>query len=257
MILALILTMWAGLQPGVRDIPYGSDPAQRFDVYAPAGAHNAPVIFIVHGGGWRIGDKSMQRVVANKTAHWLPKGYIFISVNNRLLPNATPLEQAADVARALQVAREKAPSWGGDPNKFILMGHSAGAHLVALVTATAPRKTWLATILLDSAALDVPRIMEARHLPLYDNAFGSDPAAWRAASPFHQLTHAAPPILAVCSTRRFISCSQASLFVDKARSLGGRAQVLEENLSHEQINETLGEPGPYTSAVDAFLASLR
>jgi acetyl esterase/lipase len=240
----------------VRDVAYGSDPRQRFDVYLPPHPANAPVLFMVHGGGWRIGDKGVRNVVQNKLDHWAAKGWIFISVNNRLLPAATPLEQEADVARALEVAQQKAAAWGGDPKKFILMGHSAGAQLVALLTAQAPRKTWIGTVMLDSAALDVPRIMEAPHFRLYDDAFGNDPRQWRSASPFHQLTARTPPILAVCSSLRADSCNQATRFAEKAKSLGTHASVLEEPLTHEQINESLGEANAYTAAVDAFVLSL-
>jgi hypothetical protein len=98
--------------------------------------------------------------------------------------------------------------------------------------------------------------MEAGHFRLYDDAFGNDPRQWRAASPFHQLTARTPPILAVCSSLRLDSCNQASRFVDKAKALGTRASVLEEALTHEQINETLGEVNAYTSAVDAFVDSV-
>ena len=58
----------AGVQR-IADVPYGPDPAQRLDVYVPAratagaSAPRAPVIFMVHGGGWRVGDKAMGRVV--------------------------------------------------------------------------------------------------------------------------------------------------------------------------------------------------
>src|SRR6185312_13737462 len=74
----------ATLPPNVRalrDIAYGSDPKQRFDVYLPQQANHAPVIFMVHGGGWRRGDKTMKTSVENKMAHWTQKGFIFISTN--------------------------------------------------------------------------------------------------------------------------------------------------------------------------------
>lgn len=246
----------------LRDIPYGRDARQRFDVYAPRQVKNAPVIFMVHGGGWRRGDKAMRAVVENKVARWVPQGFIVISTNYRLLPDAGPLEQAGDVARALAVAQERAANWGGDRDKFILMGHSAGAHLVALLAASPQRAIqagavpWLGTVALDSAALDVVKIMEAPHPPLYDNAFGSDPAYWRAASPFHVLSGPGKPLLAVCSTRRADACPQAERFVAKAAARGTRASVLPEDLSHRQINESLGEAGPYTRAVEAFLRGL-
>ena len=190
------------------------------------------------------------------------RGFVVVSTNYRLLPKADPLEQARDVARALAAAQDKAAFWGGDRTKFILMGHSAGAHLVALL-ATSPSISfgivstpWLGTVLLDSAALDVVKIMEANHYRFYDRAFGSDPAYWKSASPIHALSGAGKPILAVCSTERTDSCPQANRFVQKASSLGVRASVLERNLSHKEINQRLGEEQNYTEAVESFLSGL-
>ena len=255
-------TAFAGVQV-IRDVAYGRDNAQRFDVYLPRdGIRNAPVIMMAHGGGWYRGDKAMRAVVANKVTHWVPRGYVFISTNYRMLPQAAPVEQANDIVRALIAAQGNAASWGADPSRFILMGHSAGAHLVALVSA-APNaalregaRSWLGSILLDSASLDVVQTMEGPHLPLHDRAFGNDPAAWRHASPYHHLTRGAPPMLAVASTERRNAVLQARHFAGKATSLGIRAQVLEQALTHREINAQLGTPGSYTAAVDAFISSL-
>lgn len=258
------VTALSGEVQVIRDVAYGRDNEQRFDVYLPGSTqlHNAPVILMVHGGGWYRGDKAMRAVVENKAVHWVGKGFIFISTNYRLLPKAAPLEQAEDVARALAVAQQRAASWGGDPSRFILMGHSAGSHLAALLAA-APEKAqrlgaqpWLGAVLLDSAALDVVQIMEQRHAPLYDRAFGDDPLYWRRASPYHQLTAGAVPMLMVCSTRRDAACPQAYRFGDRAAALGIRTQVSEQDLSHREINQLLGEPGRYTATVDAFIRTL-
>lgn len=247
----------------MRDIAYGSDPAQRMDVYLPARPQAAaPVLFVVHGGGWAIGDKSATSVVANKIAKWLPEGFIFVSVNYRLLPNADPLTQADDAAKALAAAQSKASSWGGDPGRFVLMGHSAGGHLVALLAsdptiATRERAMpWLGTVALDSAALNVVEIMKARHYPLYDRAFGSDPAVWQRASPIYRLTAAPAPMLLVCSSQRANACPQAQAFAAKATGLGGRVTVLPIALSHGEINRNLGVAGSYTASVDAFIRQL-
>lgn len=246
----------------LRDIAYGSDPRQRMDVYLPREAKAAPVILMVHGGAWRLGDKAMQRVVENKVARWLPQGFILVSTNYRLLPQAAPLQQSEDVARALAKAQSLAVGWGGDAGKFILMGHSAGAHLVALLAASPGvaqqqgASPWLGTIALDSAALDVVQIMQSRHASFYDRAFGKDPAYWQAASPWHQLKAGTAPLLLVCSSRRDDSCPQAQQFTAHASALGVQAQVLAQDLSHKGINEELGRPGAYTGAVEAFMASL-
>jgi acetyl esterase/lipase len=256
----------ATLPPGVRvlrDVPYGGDPSQRMDVYLPAqAASHAPVIVMVHGGGWSRGDKTMASVVQNKVARWVPRGVVLVAVDYRMLPGTRPIEQARDVARALAFAQGRAAGWGADRDRFILMGHSAGAHLVALLAAEPALASdqgalpWLGTVALDSAALDVPAIMRGPHLPLYDAAFGEDPAYWRAASPLQQLAHRGVPLLAVCSTRRRASCPQAREFVARAQALDMRAQVLGEDLSHRQINDELGLPGDYTDRVEAFLAAL-
>ncbi|QNM95670.1 alpha/beta hydrolase [Chitinimonas koreensis] len=248
----------------LRDIAYGPDRRQRFDVYLPAEARaqagGMPVIFMVHGGAWAIGGKAMAAVVENKAARWVPAGMALVSIDYRMLPEADPVEQARDVARALAAAQARAAEWGGDPRRFVLMGHSAGAHLIALVGSdpalAAGAGPWLGSVLLDSAALDVEAIMNMRHLGLYDRAFGQDPAFWRAASPYRALARPAPPVLAVCSSRREAACPHARRYVDKATGLGMRAAVLPQDLTHRDINLQLGLPGAYTAAVEGFMASL-
>jgi acetyl esterase/lipase len=246
----------------VRNVAYGKDVRQRMDVYLPHQAAGAPVIFMVHGGAWRMGDKDARTVVDNKVARWVPRGFIFISADYRLLPKAAPLKQAEDVAKALATAQRMATSWGGDPAKFILMGHSAGAHLAALLAASpaaaqkAGVKPWLGTVVLDSAAFDVVAIMEAKHARFYDRAFGTDPAYWHAASPIRALSGRVSPILAVCSAQRDDSCPQARRFAAKVVSLGARADVLEQDLSHREINQKLGIESEYTAAVESFMATL-
>jgi acetyl esterase/lipase len=251
----------ATIEPVVtHDVRYGPDRLQTFDVYAPPGVKGSPIIFMVHGGAWRIGDKENARVVDAKVAHWVPKGFVFVSANNRLLPDADPFEQARDVANALAFAQAHAAEWGADGARAVLMGHSAGAHLVTLVATSkelrAIPQPWLATISLDTATLDVVATMQGRHYRLYDVAFGTDQGFWTRASPIAQLTRDATPFLLVCSTRRNDSCPQGDAFAEKAKSLGVRADVLAKDFSHREINELLGSDAAYTVAVDEFLASL-
>jgi arylformamidase len=245
----------------LREQHYGDHPLQRFDLYLPPTADNAPIIFMVHGGGWHTGDKSMSSVVDNKAAHWLRKGYVLVSSNYRLIPEAGPLLQADDIALAFTTVQQQARSWGGDPTRMVLMGHSAGAHLVSLLASDSRRAPnaeplWLGTVALDSAAFDLSPIMRERHYALYDKAFGSDPELWRAASPLQILQPGARPLLAVCSSRREEACRQAEAFAVKAAGLGVKVDVLPKDLSHRQINQLLGSDITYTAEVDAFLARL-
>jgi len=246
----------------LRNVAYGPDRLQAMDVYLPPDARAAPVILMVHGGAWRFGDKRHPPVTESKVARWVPKGFIFVSVNYPMVPESDPVEQADDIARALATAQAAAAGWGGDPARFILMGHSAGAHLVTLLNADPSRATrlgakpWLGTISLDSGALDVPAIMTHRHPRLYDEAFGDDPALWEAASPAHRLTRDSPPWLGVCSSNRRVSCGANEAYAAKSKELGTRAETLGKPLSHGEINAELGKPGAYTDAVEAFMASL-
>lgn len=247
----------------LKDIAYGKEGEQKMDAYLPEQAVDAPVIFMVHGGAWRRGDKAARTVVENKVARWVGRGFVLVSVNYRMLPKADPQVQAEDVALALAAAQAKAAWWGADPAKFILMGHSAGAHLVSLLSA-APDKAlalgarpWLGTVSLDSAVMDVVQVMERDHYRFYDQAFGKDAAYWRSVSPLHVLSAEAKPMLLVCSSkRRDKPCDQAKAFAAKAENLGVRVEITEQAKSHKELNQELGLPGEYTDAVEAFMGSL-
>lgn len=261
------------LPPGVtveRDLPYGDPhigghPAQRMDVYRPAAGGSGDAIVLVHGGGWRRGDKAHARLLQHKLAHWCTRGWVLVSVNYRLLPDAGPLVQAGDIARALAFVQAQGARWGVDADRYVLMGHSAGAHLVALLAADADlaqrhgARPWRATVAIDTAAYDVVALMQARHLGLFDQAFGEDPQAWHEVSPCHRLaqrvTPPSTPMLLVCAAQRPASCAAARALASRVLALGGRATVLPVALDHLEINRQLGLDPIYTAAVDAFLES--
>ena len=252
-------TLPAGAR-ALRDVAYGDDPRQRFDVYLPAQPKHAPILLFVHGGGWANGNKDNPGVIENKAAYWLPKGYILVSTNYRMRPDTAPLDQARDIARALAAVQKRAPEWNGDASRVLLMGHSAGAHLIALVGASSTlwRKAGATrprgVVSLDSGALDVPQTMKRPPLPgIYQRAFGNDRTDWVAASPYHQLTRDAVPMLFVCSSRRKDACPQGRAMVEKAKTLGVAMEVLPEDLSHGEVNRNLGSPSAYTEAVGTFV----
>lgn len=246
----------------VQNVAYGSDPKQTMDVYIPPNARNAPVIFMVHGGAWMIGDKANSGVVQNKINYFLPRGYVFVSTDYRMVPQVGVMTEADDVAHALAYAQEHAADWGGDPSRFVLMGHSAGAHLVTLLSSVpaiwrnANAHPWLGTIALDSAAYNVVSIMSSPHQDFYDRVFGNDRNLWQEASPTLQLGSAPPPMLLVCSSLRNNSCDQAAGFADRAKSLGGRVNVVPMAMRHSELNTEVGAPGSYTDRIDEFLGSL-
>ena len=245
-----------------RNEPWGTGKKRTMDVYTVPAASPAPVIVMVHGGGWRIGDKDNPGLAEPKAAHYNAMGYVFIAIDYPLLPEADPLTQAREVAHALAFIQQHAARWHGDGRRVVLMGHSAGAHIVSLLASSpelvreAGAAPWLGTVALDSAALDVGRIMRGPHFPLYDQAFGGNPDYWSKVSPLARLDARPTPMLLVCSSLRLESCPQARAFAAKVASLGGTVRVQPEALSHRDINVTLGRPGAYTDGIDNFLRSL-
>ncbi len=242
-----------------KDVVYGEAAEGRplkLDVYRPSQPNGAAVI-AVHGGGWRMGSKEM---LVEHAKHLARDGFVVVAPEYRLTPETCWPAQIHDVKRAIRWTRAQAGSLGFDADKLCLQGHSAGAHLVALLGARPSALTEAgarrprAVVALDSAAMNVEQVMQARHLPLYDRAFGEDPTAWVAVSPWHALSPASLPMLLVCSSQRQDSCTQARGLARRAQDLRVPAQVLPEDLSHMQINRELGAPSDYTSAVDRFIA---
>jgi acetyl esterase/lipase len=123
-----------------RDIPYAEPKNERqtLDVYTPAEGKNHPVVVWIHGGGWHSGDK---KDVKHKPQVFVDRGFVFVSINYRLQlwtdphlsPGVTIKQIAEDVARAIRWTHDHAGDYGGDPNTMLVMGHSAGAQLAALV----------------------------------------------------------------------------------------------------------------------------
>ncbi|RBP43631.1 acetyl esterase/lipase [Roseimicrobium gellanilyticum] len=120
--------------PVKKDIPYADPPLERqvLDVYAPAGAKDLPVVVWIHGGGWQTGDKSS---VQEKPKAFVAKGFVFVSVNYRLLPQVAMGDIIRDVAKSVGWVHKHIAEHGGDPKRLFIMGHSAGAQLAALLCA--------------------------------------------------------------------------------------------------------------------------
>lgn len=112
--------------------PYGDDPLQRLDIHHLKKPNNKrrPVIFFIHGGAWTTEDKSNTRFYAPE---WIKRGYTVVSINYRLTPNVMHPLQIEDCALALKWVIDNIADYGGNPNEIALVGHSAGAHLAALL----------------------------------------------------------------------------------------------------------------------------
>ncbi len=180
------------------ELSYGSDPLQKLDFWK-SDSPNVPLVIFVHGGGWKRGDK--RDATGEKSAHYHQQGYAFASINYRLVPAATVEQQAQDVANAIAHLITRAETLGFDGKRVALMGHSAGAHLSALVgtdlsylkKAGLNAKSMRGVIPLDGACYDVPRQIAEGGQFMHDTylqAFGTDPKRQAALSPTQ---HAAAP----------------------------------------------------------------
>ncbi len=120
----------SGAYTATTDIAYGALPRQRLDVYRPQGSGPHPVIVFFYGGGWESGERGPYRFVAESlTRH----GYVVVIPDYRVYPEARFPTFIGDAAQAVRWARDNAGRFGGDPSRLFLMGHSAGAHIAAMV----------------------------------------------------------------------------------------------------------------------------
>ncbi|HWW21693.1 MAG TPA: alpha/beta hydrolase [Steroidobacteraceae bacterium] len=113
-------------------LAFGPGARDRLDVYQPstASARPQPVIIFWHGGGWVDGQKSYYRFVGATLAQL---GYVTILPNYRVYPEVRFPAFLDDGARAVAWVQQHAADYGGDPHRIVLMGHSAGAHLAAML----------------------------------------------------------------------------------------------------------------------------
>lgn len=191
---------WAGRE-GVYDLAYGEHERQRLDVYRPANVNRtenlrAPVVLFIHGGGFVSGDKRSDAVFyGNVGRYFAACGYLAVLANYRLAPAATWPSGTEDVAAALNWVHEHSGEYGGNKERVILIGQSAGATHVAGYLfgpgASARDDHWIRGAALMSG------IYRARH-PMesgWQLYFGEDEVAWSDRSPARHVTSNHPPVL--------------------------------------------------------------
>lgn len=246
----------AGRQgPAPQTLAYGNDSLQALDLWVPEGAKNAPLVLFVHGGGWKRGSKNnaMGRAMP---AHMLEQGYAFASIDYRLVPRNTVEEQASDVAAALAHILKRADALGIDRSRVVLTGHSAGAHLVALV-GTDERYLRSAGLSFadidgvmpnDGAAYDVAaQIKDAGPMMLetYTQAFGTDPARQKALSPVAQAAAPNAPAFLLLHVQRPDAVAQSKALAEALKKGGSQAEVAgfpgQGLKGHMEINRRLGQ----------------
>jgi acetyl esterase/lipase len=250
-----------------KDVPYVDRAAEKqtLDLYAPRDAKNAPIIVYVHGGEWAKGDKAD---VSSKPKFFNENGVVFASVNYRLSGTDKHPAQVNDVAAAVKWLKDHAAEFGGDPSRVVLMGHSAGCHIVSMVGLD-PRP--LATVGLKPTDLAgvvawsggaynlVDKHAEGgMYAPYIEQNFGTEPGKMKDASPMTYVVNgaSAPPfIYASAENGNPKSRVTSDKMVELINQNGGHARsVLLPGKTHQTATHDVGQPGDTTGQILLDLA---
>ena len=258
-----------------RDIPYANPTQERqvLDVYSPTGAKNLPVVFWIHGGGWQAGDKSSVQL---KPQVFMDKGFVFVSTNYRLLPNVEIDIIFRDIAKSIHWVHDHIAEHGGDPKRMLVIGHSAGAQLAALICTDnrylkeegLPLSIIKGCVPVDGDTYDVPAIIETAETRRrvhgqpqakfgHREKFGNTPEKHR---DFSAVTHVAkgkniPPFLILHVADHPDNAAQAQRFGAVLKESGIPVTVFgAKETNHTKINENLGQlEDPSTKALFDFV----
>jgi len=275
LLVALAALTSAHAQDVKRDIPYAKNAHKRqvLDVYSPPKAKDLPVVFWIHGGGWQTGDKTDVHV---KPQVFNGKGFVFVSTNYRLLPDVDMETLTRDVAKSIRWVHDHIAEHGGDPNRLLIMGHSAGAQLAALIC-TDDRYLKAEGLSLDiikgcvpvdGDTYDIPAMIEVAEtrlrlhglpLPKFGHRikFGNDPAKHK---DFSAVTHVAkgkgiPPFLILYVANHPDVTAQAQRLGNVLKDAGVPVTLFgARDTTHTRINADLGKPDdPATTALFQFV----
>ena len=274
-VIAFALASAAQADTVKQNIPYAEpvNDRQMLDVYAPDNAKNLPVVFWIHGGGWQVGDKTLVQI---KPKAFVDKGFVFVATNYRLLPNVDMETIVRDVAKSMHWVNDHIAEFGGDPKRVLVMGHSAGAQLAALIC-TDDRylkaeglslSNIKGCVPVDGDTYDVPAIIETAETRRrvhgqpqvkmgHREKFGNDPAKHRN---FSAVTHVVkgkglPPFLILHVAEHPDTSAQAQRLGSVLKEAGIPVKVFgARETTHSKINENLGLPDdPATKALFEFV----
>lgn len=247
-----------GARRVLRDQAYGAGARQRLDIYAPAATEApAPVIVFIYGGSWASGAKDDYAFLG---AAFAAQGFVTVIPDYRLVPGVRFPAFIEDCAAAMRWASDHVAAYGGDPNRIVLVGHSAGAYNAVMLALDAHY--------LADAGVDAARVRGVAGLAgPYDffpfdvdatrNAFGQAPDP-QLTQPVHFARADAPPLLLLwgdadttVGPRNLANLEQA------VRAAGGAVETrIYPGVDHAGIMLALSRPlrgrAPTLSDVAAF-----
>lgn len=180
-----------------REVAYGSDPRHRLDVYQPQSGAGLPVVVFFHGGAYVRGERTINAEVYANIPTWFARnGVVGLNATYRLAPAAKWPAAAEDVGAVVKWVKQNAASFGGDPDRIYLMGHSAGATHVASYTfikSLQPAEGHgLAGVVLMSGRYEFSPKSDDPNLANFQAYFGTDATQYAKQSPINHVKSAAP-----------------------------------------------------------------
>ncbi|MEE4211124.1 MAG: alpha/beta hydrolase [Parvularcula sp.] len=242
------------------DIAYGSLDRQKLDIYVPTEPGPHPVLIFVHGGSWERGSKEDYPWLGRRFA---AEGYLTAVINYRLAPAFGYDEFMADTAKAVAYLYREAATWGGDPERLFLMGHSAGAYN-AVQVALAPE--FLAEEGLTPEIIDAVAGLAGPYsfLPLDGRvtkaAFGKADDL-EATQPVNRVTADAPPMLLLHGADDDVVSPRNSLgLAELLQQQGVRSEaIIYDGINHIEIivAAALLKKAPVVQDVNGFFAAIQ
>jgi triacylglycerol lipase len=201
----LFAAMARGRDPEVevtRDLEYGEDPRHRLDVFRKAENTGAPVVVFVHGGGFVMGDKRSAETpfYDNIGTFAALQGFVGVTITYRLAPAHRFPSGPEDLAAVVRWLKANVAQYGGDPDKIVLSGQSAGAAHVAGYVAHrvhhAAERGGIAGAILMSGIYDTLSCTPNEFHKAY---YGDDPKGWGPASCMAGLLNSEVPLMLTVS----------------------------------------------------------
>ena len=200
-------------------------PEKQLNVFAPKKAGNYPVMLFVHGGSWNSGKKEIYDFFGSRMAR---RKVVTVVIDYPLAPEYKVDAMEKAVVQAVNWTSENIAEYGGDPEQIFISGHSAGAHLAALVAMKAglfPEVTQLkGAILNDPGGLDMDRYLAdsgqttgKKHI----RAFTDDPKFWKEYSPINFLGQTDVPLIIMEGGKTYPSITQTIGIFRKAAAEKG------------------------------------
>jgi len=218
----------AAVEPADRTADIAYRGALKLDVYTPrSGAAPWPVVVFIHGGGWDSGDRGMYRFAGAALA---AQGFVAVVPSYRIFPEGRFPDFIEDAAAAVGWTADHIGGFGGDPRRLVLMGHSAGAHIAAMLSFD---RQWLGQVALDPdralrgfVGLSGPYDFLPLHSDHLRDILGPESGLWRTQPINFVDRRVVPSFIATGARDTVVDPANSTRLAARIRTYGGAARLV-------------------------------